>query len=111
MAHLWLNISYKGKATLIIYDDLNKRWHIVKCHYYYVVLQDVRLTLVMYSTYIPFTERAASDALGGGSMTALQLLKHKQVMFQHIPTNVISITDGQIFPIKRFIQRWYSSGY
>jgi F-type H+-transporting ATPase subunit alpha len=59
----------------------------------------VKLTQVTYSTYTRLLERAAklSDELGGGSMTALQLLKHKQVMFQHIPTNVISITDGQIF--------------
>jgi F-type H+-transporting ATPase subunit alpha len=57
-------------------------------------------------------ERAAklSDELGGGSMTALQLLKHKQVMF-HIPTNVISITDGQIFLIERFIQLRDPSSY
>jgi F0F1-type ATP synthase alpha subunit len=32
------------KATLVIYDDLTKQWHTVKCHYYYVVRQDVKLT-------------------------------------------------------------------
>jgi F0F1-type ATP synthase alpha subunit len=42
---------YKGKATLVIYDDLTKQAMAYR-HYYYVVLQDVRLTLVMYSTYI-----------------------------------------------------------
>jgi F0F1-type ATP synthase alpha subunit len=34
---------------------------------------------------------------GGGSLTALPLSKLKLVTFLHIPTNVISITDGQIF--------------
>jgi F-type H+-transporting ATPase subunit alpha len=40
-------------------------------------------TQVTYSTYSRLLERAAklSDELGGGSMTALQLLKHKRVMF------------------------------
>jgi F-type H+-transporting ATPase subunit alpha len=33
---------YNGKATLVIYDDLTKQWHTVKCHYY-VVRQDVKL--------------------------------------------------------------------
>jgi F-type H+-transporting ATPase subunit alpha len=37
------------------------------------------------------------EVKGGGSLTALQSSKHRLVMFLHIPTNVISITDGQIF--------------
>jgi F0F1-type ATP synthase alpha subunit len=45
-------------------------------------------------------------------MTALPIIETQASdVSAYIPTNVISITDGQIFPIKRFIQRWYSSGY
>jgi F-type H+-transporting ATPase subunit alpha len=34
---------------------------------------------------------------GGGSLTALPIIETQAVTFLHIPTNVISITDGQIF--------------
>ena len=44
---------YKGRATLVIYDDLTKQAKLtVKCHYYYVVHQVVKHTQVMYSIYI-----------------------------------------------------------
>ena len=55
----------------------------------------------MYSIYIHvLLERAAklSDALGGGSMTALPIIETQASdVSAYIPTNVISITDGQIF--------------
>jgi len=43
---------YTGRATLTIYDDLSKQAQAyLKCHYYYVVLQDVKRTQVTFSTY------------------------------------------------------------
>ena len=55
----------------------------------------------MYSTFtLRLLERAAklSDALGGGSMTALPIIETQAGdVSAYIPTNVISITDGQIF--------------
>ena len=43
---------YNGKHVLVVYDDLSKQALTVSCHYYYVVLQVVKLTQGMYSTYI-----------------------------------------------------------
>ena len=55
----------------------------------------------MYSTYtLVFLERAAklSDAKGAGSITALPFIETQAGdVSAYIPTNVISITDGQIF--------------
>lgn len=53
-----------------------------------------------YSTYTPSLERAAklSDDMGGGSITALPIIETLAGdVGAYIPTNVISITDGQIF--------------
>ena len=52
------------------------------------------------STYSRLLERAAklSDALGGGSITALPIIETQAGdISAYVPTNVISITDGQIF--------------
>ena len=67
-------------------------------HYYYVDHQVVKHTQVTYSTYI-VEERAAklNDDLGGGSITALQLSKHKLVIFQLMYQQMLFHTDGQIF--------------
>jgi F-type H+/Na+-transporting ATPase subunit alpha len=55
----------------------------------------------MFSIYIQdYLERSArlSDKLGGGSITALPIIETKAGdISAYIPTNVISITDGQIF--------------
>ena len=60
----------------------------------------------MFSIYIlVLLERAAklSDELGGGSMTALPIVETQEGdVSAYIPTNVISITDGQIFLICRY---------
>ena len=68
---------------------------------YFVVLQVVKLIQGMYSTCTPvYLERAAklSDAKGAGSITALPFIETQAGdVSAYIPTNVISITDGQIF--------------
>merc|ERR1719387_2570775 len=78
----------------------SKPRHTVKCHFYFVVRQVVRLIQVMYFTYTHVLERAAklNNALGEGSMTALPIIETQAGdVSAYIPTNVISITDGQIF--------------
>jgi F-type H+-transporting ATPase subunit alpha len=84
IAHIGASLAeyfmYKGKATLIIYDDLTKQ--AMAYRQMSLLLRRPRLPVMLLTSRL--LERAAklSDALGGGSMTALQLLKHKQVMFQ-----------------------------
>jgi F-type H+-transporting ATPase subunit alpha len=62
---------YKGRHTLVVYDDLSKQAQAPKCHYYYVVHLVVKHSLRRFHTP-RLLERAAklSDALGSGSMTA-----------------------------------------
>ncbi|AKG23935.1 F0F1 ATP synthase subunit alpha [Calothrix sp. 336/3] len=93
---------YKGKATLIIYDDLSKQA---------VAYRQMSLLLRrppgreaypgdVFYVHSRLLERAAklSDDLGGGSMTALPIIETQAGdVSAYIPTNVISITDGQIF--------------
>jgi F-type H+-transporting ATPase subunit alpha len=93
---------YKGKATLVIYDDLSKQA---------VAYRQMSLLLRrppgreaypgdVFYLHSRLLERAAklSDALGGGSMTALPIIETQAGdVSAYIPTNVISITDGQIF--------------
>jgi F-type H+/Na+-transporting ATPase subunit alpha len=76
-------------------------WLIAKCHFCSGDHQDARLTQAtcFYLALSPF-ERAAkmSDAKGGGSLTALPIIETQAGdVSAYIPTNVISITDGQIF--------------
>jgi F-type H+-transporting ATPase subunit alpha len=97
-----LSTMHNGKGDISYYDDLTKRrWHTVKCHYYYVVRQGREAypgdVFYLHSRLL---ERAAklSDELGGGSMTALPIIETQASdVSAYIPTNVISITDGQIF--------------
>lgn len=93
---------YKGKATLIIYDDLSKQAQ---------AYRQISLLLRrppgreaypgdVFYLHSRLLERAAklNDALGGGSMTALPIIETQAGdVSAYIPTNVISITDGQIF--------------
>ena len=93
---------YKGKATLVIYDDLTKQA---------MAYRQMSLLLRrppgreaypgdVFYLHSRLLERAAklSDALGGGSMTALPIIETQASdVSAYIPTNVISITDGQIF--------------
>ena len=72
---------HQGKDVLIVYDDLSKH-------------------AVAYRAISLLLERSSrlSDKLGGGSITALPIIETQAGdVSAYIPTNVISITDGQIF--------------
>ena len=93
---------YQGRHTLCIYDDLTKQAQAYR-----------QLSLLMrrppgreaypgdvFYCHSRLLERAAklSDELGGGSMTALPIIETLEgEVSAYIPTNVISITDGQIY--------------
>ncbi|WP_155286000.1 F0F1 ATP synthase subunit alpha [Lacticaseibacillus zhaodongensis] len=93
---------YNGKHVLIVYDDLTKQAN---------AYREISLLLRrppareaypgdIFYTHSRLLERAAklSDKLGGGSMTALPIIETQAGdVSAYIPTNVISITDGQIF--------------
>ena len=92
----------QGKNVLIVYDDLSK---------HAVAYREMSLLLKrppgreafpgdVFYLHSRLLERAAklSDKLGGGSITALPIIETKAGdISAYIPTNVISITDGQIF--------------
>ena len=96
------NKDNPGRATLCIYDDLSKQA---------VAYRQMSLTLRrppgreaypgdVFYLHSRLLERAVkmNDELGGGSMTALPVIETQAGdVSAYIPTNVISITDGQIF--------------
>jgi F-type H+-transporting ATPase subunit alpha len=93
---------YKGKATLIIYDDLSKQASAYREMSLLLRRPPGREAFPgdVFYLHSRLLERAAklSDALGGGSMTALPIIETQAGdVSAYIPTNVISITDGQIF--------------
>jgi F-type H+-transporting ATPase subunit alpha len=93
---------YKGKATLIIYDDLSKQAQAYRQMSLLLRRPPGREAYPGDVFYIHsrLLERAAklSDELGKGSMTALPIIETQAGdVSAYIPTNVISITDGQIF--------------
>jgi F-type H+-transporting ATPase subunit alpha len=93
---------FEGKHVLIIYDDLTK---------HAIAYRELSLLLRrppgreafpgdVFYLHSRLLERAAklSSALGGGSITALPIIETQEGdISAYIPTNVISITDGQIF--------------
>ena len=93
---------HKGKDVLIVYDDLSK---------HAVVYRAISLLLErspgreaypgdVFYLHSRLLERSShlSDKLGGGSITALPIIETQAGdVSAYIPTNVISITDGQIF--------------
>ena len=96
------HFMYKGKDVLIIYDDLSK--HAVAYRALSLLLErspgreaypgDV---FYLHSRLLERSSRL-SDELGGGSITALPIIETQAGdVSAYIPTNVISITDGQIF--------------
>ena len=99
MGQHWME---NGQAALIVYDDLSKQAE---------AYRQVSLLLRrppgreaypgdVFYLHSRLLERAAklSDELGGGSLTALPIIETKAGdISAYIPTNVISITDGQVF--------------
>jgi F-type H+-transporting ATPase subunit alpha len=101
-AALGAHWMYEGDAVLIVYDDLSKQA---------VAYREISLLLRrppgreaypgdVFYLHSRLLERSAklSDENGGGSMTALPIIETKGGdISAYIPTNVISITDGQLF--------------
>ena len=93
---------YQGDDVLIVYDDLSK--HAIAYRALSLLLErspgrEAYPGDVFY-LHSRLLERAAhlSDELGGGSMTALPIVETQAGdVSAYIPTNIISITDGQIF--------------
>ena len=96
------HFMHQGKDVLVIYDDLSK--HAVASRAISLLIRrppgrEAYPGDVFY-LHSRLLERAAqlSDELGGGSLTALPLIETQAGdVSAYIPTNVISITDGQIF--------------
>ena len=96
------HFMWKGEATLVVYDDLSKQAAAYR-----------QLSLLLrrppgreaypgdvFYLHSRLLERAVklSDANGGGSLTALPIIETQEgEVSAYIPTNVISITDGQIY--------------
>ncbi|MDY7012238.1 MAG: F0F1 ATP synthase subunit alpha [Cyanobacteriota bacterium] len=93
---------YKGKSTLVIYDDLSKQAQAYRQMSLLLRRPPGREAYPgdVFYLHSRLLERAAklNDELGGGSMTALPIIETQAGdVSAYIPTNVISITDGQIF--------------
>ena len=96
------SFMYKGKATLVIYDDLTKQAQAYRQMSLLLRRPPGREAYPgdVFYCHSRLLERAAklSDAMGKGSMTALPIIETQAGdVSAYIPTNVISITDGQIF--------------
>jgi F-type H+/Na+-transporting ATPase subunit alpha len=93
---------YKGKSTLVIYDDLTKQAQAYRQMSLLLRRPPGREAFPgdVFYLHSRLLERAAklNDSMGGGSMTALPIIETEAGdVSAYIPTNVISITDGQIF--------------
>jgi F-type H+-transporting ATPase subunit alpha len=91
-----------GEHALIVYDDLSKQADAYRQMSLLLRRPPGREAYPgdVFYLHSRLLERAAklSDAMGGGSMTALPIIETKAGdISAYIPTNVISITDGQIF--------------
>ncbi len=96
------HFMYQGKATLVIYDDLTKQAQAYRQMSLLLRRPPGREAYPgdVFYLHSRLLERAAklSDDMGGGSMTALPIIETQAGdVSAYIPTNVISITDGQIF--------------
>jgi F-type H+-transporting ATPase subunit alpha len=93
---------YTGRATLVIYDDLSKQAQAYRQMSLLLRRPPGREAYPgdVFYLHSRLLERAAklSEALGEGSMTALPIVETQAGdVSAYIPTNVISITDGQVF--------------
>ena len=93
---------HKGRDVLIVYDDLSK--HAIAYRAMSLLLERAPGREAypgdVFYLHSRLLERSAhlSDKLGGGSMTALPIVETQAgAVSAYIPTNIISITDGQIF--------------
>ena len=94
---------YQGKHVLIVFDDLSKQAEAYRAVSLLLRRPPGREAYPgdVFYLHSRLLERCAklSDDLGGGSMTGLPIIETKaNDVSAYIPTNVISITDGQIFP-------------
>jgi F-type H+-transporting ATPase subunit alpha len=93
---------YDGKHTLVVYDDLTKHAYAYRQMSLLLRRPPGREAYPgdVFYLHSRLLERAVklNDELGGGSMTALPIIETQAGdVSAYIPTNVISITDGQIF--------------
>ena len=93
---------YQGKHVLIVFDDLSKQAEAYRAVSLLLRRPPGREAYPgdVFYLHSRLLERCAklSDDLGGGSMTGLPIIETKaNEVSAYIPTNVISITDGQIF--------------
>src|SRR5436305_12058315 len=93
---------YQGKHVLIVFDDLSKQAEAYRSVSLLLRRPPGREAYPgdVFYLHSRLLERAAklSDENGAGSMTALPIIETKAGdISAYIPTNVISITDGQVF--------------
>src|SRR5438045_8816771 len=96
------HFTYQGKHTLCIYDDLTKHAYAYRQMSLLLRRPPGREAFPgdVFYLHSRLLERACklSDDEGGGSLTALPIIETQAGdISAYIPTNVISITDGQIF--------------
>src|SRR5213079_3334963 len=96
------HFTYQGKHTLCIYDDLTKHAYAYRQMSLLLRRPPAREAYPgdVFYLHSRLLERAVrlNDDLGGGSLTALPIIETQaNDVSAYIPTNVISITDGQIF--------------
>jgi F-type H+/Na+-transporting ATPase subunit alpha len=96
------NWMYQGKHALIVFDDLSKQAEAYRAISLLLRRPPGREAYPgdVFYLHSRLLERCAklSDELGGGSLTGLPIVETKaNDISAYIPTNVISITDGQIF--------------
>ena len=101
-AALGAHWMYNGEASLVVYDDLSKQATAYRTLSLLLRRPPGREAYPgdVFYLHSRLLERAAklSDELGGGSLTALPIIETKGGdVSAYIPTNVISITDGQIY--------------
>jgi F-type H+-transporting ATPase subunit alpha len=101
-AALGAHWMYNGDAALVVYDDLSKQATAYRTLSLLLRRPPGREAYPgdVFYLHSRLLERSAklSDALGGGSLTALPIIETKGGdVSAYIPTNVISITDGQIY--------------
>ncbi|TFG87489.1 MAG: F0F1 ATP synthase subunit alpha, partial [Hyphomicrobiales bacterium] len=102
--------AHNGQDVLIIYDDLTR--HARTCRELSLLLRHPPGREAypgdIFYTHARLLERSAqlSDARGGGSITALPVVETQaENLSAYIPTNLISITDGQIYLSPRLVRK------